>query len=93
MKKTAGKFDAVAYLDSEAMIATYLEAAFEEGDIDLIRASLNDVVRARGVQDMAKATGLTRAALYKAIGENGNPTLSTLLAMTKALGVKLSVAA
>jgi probable addiction module antidote protein len=93
MKKTARKFDAVEYLGSDEMIAAYLAAAFEEGDADLIRAALDDVVRARGVQDVSKATGLTRAALYKAVGANGNPTLSTLLAVTKALGVKLSVAA
>ena len=93
MKKSTRKFDAAEYLDSPEMIAAYLEAAFEEGDMALIRTALSDVVRAKGVQDLAEATGLTRAALYKAVGENGNPTLSTLLAMTKALGVKLSIAA
>lgn len=93
MKKATQKFDAADYLNSHGMIAAYLEVAFEDGDINLIRAALNDVVRAKGVQDMAKATGLTRATLYKAIGDEGNPTLSTLLAVTKALGVKLSVAA
>lgn len=93
MKKVAQKFDAATFLDSEEMIAAYLEAAFAEGDAALIRAALNDVVRAKGIQHMAAATGLTRAALYKAVGDNGNPTLSTLLAVTKALGVKLSIAA
>lgn len=93
MKKRAQKFDAVEYLDSEEAIAAYLEAAFEEGDLDLIRAALSDVVRAKGVQYMAEATGLTRAAIYKAVGSGGNPTLATLLAMTKALGVRLAIAA
>jgi probable addiction module antidote protein len=93
MKKVAQKFDAAAFLDTEEMIAAYLEAAFEEGDVAVIRAALSDVVRAKGVQQIAAATGLTRAALYKAVGDNGNPTLSTLLAVTKALGVKLSIAA
>jgi DNA-binding phage protein len=31
--------------------------------------------------------------VYKALGDMGNPTLSTLLALTKALGVRLSIAA
>lgn len=93
MKKATRKFDAAEYLDSPEMIAAYLEAAFEEGDMDLIRTALSDIIRAKGVQDIADATGLTRAALYKAVGQNGNPTLSTLLAMTRALGVKLSIAA
>jgi probable addiction module antidote protein len=93
MKKTTRAFDAVAYLDGQEAIAAYLKAAFEEGDVNLISAALNDAVRAKGVQEVAQGAGLTRAALSKAIGENGNPTLSTLLAMTKALGVKLSIAA
>jgi probable addiction module antidote protein len=93
MKKQTQKFDAVEYLDSEEAIAAYLEAAFEEGDMGLIRVALGDVVRAKGVQYMADATGLTRAALYKAVGNNGNPTLTTLLAVTKALGVRLAIAA
>lgn len=93
MKKVAQKFDAAAFLDSEEMIAAYLEAAFEEGDAAVIRTALSDVLRAKGVQQIADATGLTRAALYKAVGDDGNPTLSTLLAVTKALGVKLSIAA
>ncbi len=92
MEKVAQKIDAAAFLDSDEMIAAYLEAAFEEGDLAVIRVALSDVVRAKGVQQIATATGLTRAALYKAVGDDGNPTLSTLLALTKALGVKLSIA-
>lgn len=86
-------FDAADYLKDPETAAAYLAVVFEEGQAEDIRAALKDVVRARGVQDMAKATGLTRAALYKAMGNKGNPTLSTLLAVTKALGVRLSVAA
>jgi probable addiction module antidote protein len=93
MTKVLRKFDLVDYLDSDEMIAAYLEVAFEDGDAEEIRFALSNVVRAKGVQHMANATGLTRAALYKAIGEKGNPTLKTLLAVTKALGVRLSVAA
>ena len=79
------------YLDSEEMIAEYLAVAFEEGDSELIRVALNDVARARGMTDLQKQTGLSRSALYKALGEGGNPTLDTLLAILKALGVKMSV--
>ncbi len=60
---------------------------------DEIRAALKNIVRARGVQTIANKTGLTGGAVYKALGEKGNPTLSTLLALAKALGVRLSVAA
>ena len=86
-------FDVVNYLTSDEMTLAYLVAAFEDGDGALIRAAMNDVVRARGIASVAASTGMPRASIYKALSENGNPTLDTLLALTKALGVRLSVAA
>lgn len=86
-------FDIVDFITTPEDAVEYLKVVMEDGDSDQIRAALNNIVRARGVQSIAKQTGLTRAAVYKALGEKGNPTLSTLLALTKALGVKLSVAA
>ncbi len=84
-------WDATEFLDSEDMISEYLAVAFEEGDAEEIRVALNNVARARGMTDLQKQTGLSRSALYKALGEGGNPTLDTLLAILKALGVKMSV--
>lgn len=86
-------YDSADYLDSEEAIVAYLKAAFEEGDADDIRAALNAVARARGMTGLSKKSGVAREALYKALGKEGNPTLDTLLAVTRALGVKLSVAA
>ena len=86
-------YDSADYLDSEGAIIAYLKVAFEEGDADDIRAALNTVARARGMTGLSKETGVAREALYKALGKDGNPTLDTLLAVTRALGVKLSVAA
>ena len=41
-------WDAADHLDSEAMILAYLEAAFEDGDPELIATALNNVARAQG---------------------------------------------
>lgn len=90
LKTTA--YDTADYLDSEAAIVAYLQVAFEEGDAADIRAALSNVARARGMTGLSKETGVAREALYKALGKDGNPTLDTLLAVTRALGVKLSVA-
>ena len=87
------RYDTADYLDSDAAIVAYLKLAFEEGDAADIRAALNNVARARGMTEMARETGVAREALYKGLGTNGNPTLTTLLAVVRALGVKLSVAA
>ena len=86
-------YNTADYLDSEEAIVAYLQVAFEEGDAADIRAALGNVARARGMTGLSKETGVAREALYKAFGKDGNPTLDTLLAVTRALGVKLSVAA
>jgi probable addiction module antidote protein len=57
----------------------------------LIAAAIGDIARARGMSDLARETGVTRNTLYKAFGEGGNPTLTTLASVMKALGYKLSV--
>jgi probable addiction module antidote protein len=84
-------YDTADYLDSEEAIVAYLKLAFEEGDAADIRAALGNVAKARGMTGLSKETGVAREALYKALGKDGNPTLDTLLAVTRALGVKLSV--
>lgn len=43
--------------------------------------------------ERAREAGVARETLYKAFAEGGNPTLDTLLKVTKALGVRLAVAA
>ena len=48
--------------------------------------------RSRGMSALARDTGISREALYRAFSDNGNPTLDTLLRVMKALGVRLAVA-
>ncbi|WP_235654576.1 addiction module antidote protein [Sphingobium yanoikuyae] len=86
-------WDAAEFLGSEEDIRHYLEAAFEDGDPVVIRSAFADVARARGMTALAKDAGVSRETLYKAFAENGNPTLDTLMKVTKALGVRLSIAA
>jgi probable addiction module antidote protein len=87
LKTTA--WDAADHLKSPGDIAAYVQAVFDEGDPTLIAAALGDVARSQGMTALAKKTGVSRAALYRALGSNGNPTLSTLLSVIKALGLKL----
>ena len=87
------KFDVQDFLKTPQQRAAYIEAAFEDGDPSLIADALGDVARALGMTALAKQTGLSREGLYKALSEKGDPQLSTLLSVTKALGLRLSVAA
>lgn len=87
--KTA-KWDVTEFLDSEEKIFAYIEAAFEDGDPAIIKKSLGEVARARGMTLIAKDAGVTRETLYKALTEDGDPRLSTLVGVMKAMGLKLS---
>lgn len=84
------KWDVAEFLDSEKRIALFLEAAFEAGDPSLIAAALGDVARARGMTQMAKDTGVSREALYRALSKEGRPEFNTILKVMKAFGLRLS---
>jgi probable addiction module antidote protein len=83
-------WDAADYLKSPEDELAYLEAAVEDGDPRLVAAALGDIARARGMSQIAKEAGLARPALYRALSEDGDPRLSTLLGVAKTLGLKLS---
>jgi probable addiction module antidote protein len=85
------KFDVQDHLKTAEQRAAYLEAAFEDGDASLITVALRDVAQAIGMTGVAKEAGITREGLYKALSETGDPRLSTLLGVTRALGLSLSV--
>jgi probable addiction module antidote protein len=83
-------WDAAEYLDSSEAIAAYLSAALEDGDPKLIAAALGDIARARGMTQIAKDAELSRESLYRALSPEGNPTLDTVLRVSRALGVQLT---
>jgi probable addiction module antidote protein len=85
------KFDIQDHLKTPGDRAAYLAAAFEEGDNAFIKQALNDIARAMGMTEVAKASGISREGLYKALGKKGDPKLSTLLGVAKALNVHLTV--
>lgn len=44
-----------------------------------------------GIQAVARAAGLHEKTLYKVLTDEGNPSLSTLLAVSKVMGLRLAV--
>lgn len=84
-------FDASEFLGRPSSQAELLADAFESGNAAYIAHALGVVAKARGMTSVAREAGVTREALYRALSENGDPKLSTLLGVAKALGVKLSV--
>jgi probable addiction module antidote protein len=82
-------FDITEYLEDDQAIAEYLTIVLEEDDPALLAAALGDIARARGMTEIAKASGLTREALYRALRENAHPRFDTVNRVCHALGVKL----
>jgi len=86
-------FDAAPYLDGEEAIAAYLTDILTTNNPSLLAAALGDIARARGMSDIAKASGITREALYKALRSDAQPRFDTVSRVCAALGVKLVVQA
>lgn len=86
------RWDSAGNVEDEHDALTYLRACMEKGGHDptTIAAALGHIARARGMMQLAKDTGLTREGLYKALSAGGNPSLSTVLKVVKALGLKLT---
>ena len=73
----------------------YLKATLEEnGDMpELVIEAIRSVSEALGlpIEQIAKKAGKTPSTIHKALSKNGNPTLETLTAVLKTMGLKLSV--
>lgn len=74
--------------------AEYLKAAMEDEDEPrVLLVALRQLAEAQGIAKVAKAAGIQRESLYRALSPRGNPRLSTLVAVTRAIGLKLTVEA
>ncbi len=78
---------------SRAFAAEYLKAAMEDTEEPrVLLVALRHIAEARGgIAKIAKAAGIERESLYRALSPRGNPRLSTLFAVTKAMGLTLTV--
>tara|TARA_Y100001937_G_C6897050_1_gene231636 strand:- start:242 stop:535 length:294 start_codon:yes stop_codon:yes gene_type:complete len=86
-------YDVAEHLRTSEEMAAYLEASIAEcdGDASFVAKALGDIARAKGMTELARDTGLGRESLYKALSADGNPQLSTVLKVAKALGLEFSV--
>lgn len=85
-------FNISDHLNTPEDIRTFLQEANDTGtEAEFIHA-LNTAARAKGMSEVAKAAGVTRASLYKSLAEDGNPNFITISKVVKALGCKLNVA-
>ena len=85
------KFDIADYLDSNEMIAEYLNAVLDEGnDADIITA-IGHIAKAVGMTKIAEQTGMSRPSLYKALSDGAKPQFETIIKVLRAIGGQIRV--
>ncbi len=83
------EFDMASQLKNKEDIAAYVTMVIEEGDSAELAHALGIAAKARGMSEIAQATGITREALYKALKPNAKPRFDTINRVCAALGVRL----
>ncbi len=94
-KKPSASFDKTSrdLLADPETAAFYLEECLQDGDTELFKLALKHVADARpgGMTRLAKATTLTREALYRSLSKKGNPRLDTLTKVLDVFGLRIGV--
>jgi len=86
-------FDVADYLESSDDAADYLAVALEESgeDPSAVPRALGAIARSGNMAELARRVGMSREGLYTALSSDGNPTWTTIVKVTEALGLHLTV--
>ena len=92
MPKRTGNYDAwmIGELTDPQLAASYINAAISE-DPDMLKVALGNVAKAHRMKNVAEEVGMARESLYTSLSEDGNPTLTNLNGILRAVGLKLAV--
>jgi probable addiction module antidote protein len=85
-------FDVADYLKTDEDIKMFLKESLVEGTMSDFLHALNTAARAKGMSEVAKNAGVTRASLYKSLSENGNPRFETVAKIVESFGCKIVLA-
>jgi probable addiction module antidote protein len=80
-----------ASLTDPAEAAAYLDAVMALADHTALLLALRQVAKAHGMAEVARRADVGDKTLFKALSENGNPTLDTVNKVLHAVGLRLSV--
>ena len=85
------KFDIADYLDSEEMIAEYLNTVLEDGNSSDLIVAIGHIAKSIGMTKIAEKTGMSRPSLYKALSDGAKPQFETIMKVLSAIGGKINV--
>lgn len=80
------------FRDDPAYAVELLNSILEDGEQSELLTVLRQMAKAfGGVQEIAEKANLNPTQLYRTLSEEGNPALSSLTAILKAMGLRLAV--
>ncbi len=85
------EFNILDYLDNDEALALYLEEVLQDDDPDYLIKALNNVMRARGINDLAKIMNVNRESLYKSLNGKTRPRWETIYKALRALGLQIRI--
>ena len=85
------EFDIADYLDSEEMIAEYLNTVLEDGDSSDLIVAIAHIAKSIGMTKIAEKTGMSRPSLYKALSDEEKPQFETIMKVLKVIGGQINV--
>ena len=85
------RFDIADYLESEEMIAEYLNTVLEDGDSSDLIVAIGHIAKSIGMTKIAEKTGMSRPSLYKALSDGAKPQFETIMKVLKAIGGQINI--
>jgi probable addiction module antidote protein len=80
------------FRNDPAYAVEMLNSILEDGEQSELLTVLRQMAKAfGGVQEIAEKANLNPTQLYRTLSEEGNPALSSLTAILKAMGLRLAV--
>lgn len=80
-------FDVADHLLDQEDIAGFLSESLSDGRMCEILHSFFTACRARGIGNVARASGLGRESLYKALAPDAHPRFETILRLVRSFGL------
>ena len=78
-------------LKDPAEAAAYVDAVLELEDPAALLVALRQVAKAHGMAEVSRRADVGDKTLFRALSENGNPTITTVHKVLHAVGLRLSV--
>jgi probable addiction module antidote protein len=85
------KFNCQQYLTNYKNDADFINAHLIDDDPRQMVFALSVLARAKGMSVLSKSTGISRDGLYKALTDEGNPSIKTVMRIMRGLDLRLSV--